>query len=67
MLFLPGRHVYQGGGRKRLPWPKPVWPINGSKQPNSASIGFGEFSRVLALKMSIFGLGFYLERKTRFI
>ena len=28
MILLPGRHVYQGGGRKRLPRPKPVWPKN---------------------------------------
>ena len=40
---LPGWSVHQGGGRKRLPRPKPVWPENGSKRPNSGSIGFGEF------------------------
>ena len=28
---------------------------------------WGIFSRVLELKMSVLGLGFYLERKTRFI
>ena len=27
----------------------------------------GNFSRVLGLKMSVLGLGFYLEHKTRFI
>ena len=27
----------------------------------------GNFSKVLELKMSVLGLGFYLERKTRFI
>ena len=27
----------------------------------------GNFSRVLELKMSVLGLGFYLARKTRFI
>ena len=42
VLLLPGQRVYQGGGRKRLPWPKPVWPKNGSKRPNSGSISFGE-------------------------
>ena len=26
LLLLPRWRVYQGGGRKRLPRPKPVWP-----------------------------------------
>ena len=43
VLLLPGQRVYQGDGRKRLTRPKPVWPKNGSKRPNSGSIGFGEF------------------------
>ena len=43
VLLLPGWRVYQGGDRKCLPRPKPVWPENGSKRPNSGSIGFGEF------------------------
>ena len=43
VLLLPGWRVYQGGGRKCLPRPKPVWPENRSKRPNSGSIGLGEF------------------------
>ena len=43
VLLLPGQRMYQGGGLKRLPRPKPVWPKNGSKQPNSGSTGFAEF------------------------
>ena len=31
LLLLPGRRVCKGGGRNRLPQPKPVWPKNGSK------------------------------------
>ena len=44
VALLPGWRVHQGGGRKRLPQPKPVWPENGSKRPSSESSGFGEFS-----------------------
>ena len=62
LLLLPGRRVCKGGGRNRLPRPKPDWPENGSKRPSS-----GNFSRVLELKMSVLGLGFYLAGKTRFI
>ena len=43
VLLLPGRRVYQGGGQKSLPRPKPVWPENESKRPSSGSIGFGKF------------------------
>ena len=43
VALLPGWRVHQGGGRKRLPRPKPVWPENGSKRPSSGSTGFGEF------------------------
>ena len=41
--LLPGRRVLQGGGRNRLPRPKPVWPKSGSKRSRSRSTGFGEF------------------------
>ena len=44
VALLPGWRVHQGGGRKHLPRPKPVWPENGSKRPSSGSTGFGEFS-----------------------
>ena len=67
LLLLPGQHVCKGGGRNRLPQPKPVWHKNGSKRPSSGFTGFGEFSRVLEFKMSVLGLGFYLARKPRFI
>ena len=43
VLLLPGWRVYQGGGWKRLPQPKPFWPENESKRPSSGSTGFGEF------------------------
>ena len=43
LLLLPGWRVCQGGGKKRFPRQKPVWPKNGSKLPNLGSIGFGEF------------------------
>ena len=43
VALLPGRRMYQVGGRKYLPRPKPVCPKKGSKRPNSGSIGFGEF------------------------
>ena len=43
VALLPGWHVHQGGGQKRLPRPKPFWPKNGSKRPSSGSTGFGEF------------------------
>ena len=67
LLLFPEWRVCKGGGQNRLPWPKPVWPKNGSKRPCLGSTGFGEFSRVLEVKMSVLGLGFYLESKTRFI
>ena len=67
LLFLPGQCVYKGGGQNCLPWPKPDWLENGSKRPSSGSMGLGEFFRVLELKMSVLGLGFYLVCKTRFI
>ena len=44
VALLPGWCVHQGGGRKLLPWPKPIWPKNRSKQPSLESSGFGEFS-----------------------
>ena len=44
VTLLPGWRVHQGGGRKHFPWPKPLWPENGSKRPNSESSGFREFS-----------------------
>ena len=43
VLLLLGQCMYQGGGRKRLPRPKPDWPKNGSKRPSSRSTGFGEY------------------------
>ena len=44
VALLPGWRVHQGGGQKCLPRPKPDWPENGLKRPNSESSGFGEFS-----------------------
>ena len=41
VVLLPGWRVHQGGGQKRLPRPKPVWPENGSKRSNLESSGFG--------------------------
>ena len=67
VAFLPGWRVHQEGGRKSLPRVKPNWPENGSKRPNSGPRVVGNFSRVLKLKMSVLGLGFYLASKTRFI
>ena len=67
MTLLPEWRVHQEGGRKRLPQLKPDWPENGSKRPNSDPRVLGNFSRVLKLKMSVLGLGFYLACKTRFI
>ena len=43
VALLPGWCVQQGGGRNRLPQPKPVWPKSGSKRPRAGSTGFGEF------------------------
>ena len=59
--------MYNGGGRNRLPRLKLDRPKNGSKLPSSGFWVFGVFSRVLGLKMSVLGIGFYLERKTMFI
>ena len=67
VVLLPGWRVHQEGGRKRLPRLKRDWPENGSKQPSSGLRVLGNFSRVLELKMSVLGLGFYLESKTKFI
>ena len=65
VALLPGWRVYQEGGRKCLPRLTPDWPENRSKRPSSGSTSLGEFfSRVLVLKMSVLGLGFYLARKT---
>ena len=50
-----------------LPRVKPDLPKNGSKRPSSGFRVFGVFSRVLGLKMSVLGLGFYLACKTMFI
>ena len=55
VALLPGRRVWQGGGRKRLPRPKPVWPKNGSKQPSSGSTGFGEFLHCFGAENECFG------------
>ena len=52
---------------KHIPRPKPDWPENGSKRPSSGPRVLGNFSKVLKLKMSVLGLGFYLASKTRFI
>ena len=57
----PVRHVYSGGGRNRLPWLKPEWPENGSKQPSSRSMSFG------GIFLRFLGLGTPLARKTRLI
>ena len=67
VVLLPGWHVHQEGGRKCLPWVKPDWLENGSKQPSSGPRVLGNFSRVLKLKMSVLWLGFNLARKNRFI
>ena len=67
VLLLPGRFVYSGGGRIRLSRLKPDRPKNGLKRPSSGFRVFGVFSRVLGLKMSVLGLGFYWARKTMFI
>ena len=67
LIFLPGRCVCKVGGQNRLPRLKPDWPKNGSKRPSSGPRVLGNFSRVLKLKMSVLGLGFYLECKTRLI
>ena len=67
VALLPGWRVHQEGGRKRLPRLKTDWPGNGSKRPSSGPRVLGNFSRVLKLKMSVLGLGFYLACKTRFI
>ena len=67
VALLPGWRVHQEGGRKRLPRLKPNWPENGWKRPSSGPQVLGNFSRVLKLKMSVLGQGFYLARKTRFI
>ena len=43
VALLPGRRVEQGGGRCRLPRPKPVWSKNGSKRPSSVFTVLGNF------------------------
>ena len=43
VLLLPSQRVYKGGGRNRLPRPKPDWPENGSKRPSSRSMVLGSF------------------------
>ena len=67
LLFLPCRRVCKVGGWNRLPRLKLDWPENGSKRPSSGPRVLGNFSRVLKLKMSVLGLGFYLAHKSRFI
>ena len=67
VLLLPGRRVYRYGGRNRLPRLKIDRPKNGSKLPSLGFSVLGVFSRVLGLKMSLLGLGFYLARKNMFI
>ena len=67
MLLIPDRCVCKGGGHNRPPRLKSNCPKNGSKRSSSGSTCFGEFSRVLELKMSVLGLGFYLASKNRFI
>ena len=41
VALLPVQHVYNGGGRNRLPRLKPEWFEKGSKRPSSRSTGFG--------------------------
>ena len=67
VALLPGWLMHQEGGRRRLPRLKLDWPENGLKRPSSGPRVLGNFSRVLKLKMSVLGLGFYLALKTRFI
>ena len=43
LLLLPGQCLCEGGGRNRLPQPKPDWPENGSKRPCLGFTGFGKF------------------------
>ena len=50
VALLPGRRVYSGGGRNRLPRMKPDRPENGSKRPSSGFSGFWDF-------LSGFGVG----------
>ena len=61
VLLLPGRRVYSGGGRNRLPRLKPDRRENGSKLPNS---GFSGFFGIFSL---VFGLDPHLAPKTRLI
>ena len=67
LIFLPGCRVCKVCGWNSLPRLKPDWSENWSKRPSSGPRVLGNFSRVLKLKMSVLGLGFYLARKTRFI
>ena len=57
LLFLPGRRVCKDGGQNSLPRLKPDWPENGSKRPNSGSMGLGEFFSGFGAEMSVLGLG----------
>ena len=61
VALLPGRCVYSGDGRNRLPRLKPEWPENGSKRPSSRSTGFA------GIFLGFLGLGTPLESKTRLI
>ena len=44
VVLLPGRRVYSGGVRNRIPRLKPDLPENRSKRPNSGLFGFLGFS-----------------------
>ena len=55
VLLLPGRCVYKGGDRNRLPRPKLDWPENGSKQPSFRFTVLGSFSRVFGAENECFG------------
>ena len=67
VILLPGRRVYKGGGRSRLPRQKPIGLKTGRNDPVRGSRSWGVFLGFLELKVSVLGLGFYLARKTRFI
>ena len=76
-----GREILPARSPLRAPPPWPTTVVAGIVFHGQNSIGLktgrndpvrgplvlGNFSRVLELKMSVLGLGFYLARKTRFI
>ena len=67
LLFLPGWRVCKVGGRNRLHGQNPIGLKTGQNDLVRGPLSWGVFSKVLELKMSVLGLGFYLTRKTRFI